>query len=354
MKASRLAEYPAFPSAETEHDRASAHWTMQMAQPSDYHIRTTFPDYGTYLAEQDSLQLLDCGSGSQEPMIQLYRQHELTALNTPRMPIPEPAYGDEQIVVLPVSWIPQHGDSSYGGGLRQSLAHQEHQNCSVESYVHGALEADTTCDFSSIPQRLRRSAMGNISASAVKPTHSVQDQNSSQVLNSDSDTLNMCPLPDRSKLAYQGLHHHQLPNHPTYLTQLRTGNSQGVARLDEHGAPSVVGLPGMPKPAMRPKKPKSKFLPREDALLVHLKEMEKSLTWKQIAHFFPGRSSGTLQVRYCTKLKARKTRWTEAMVRVSCLRYSSNKDIEYSLTLRSYRSTVCTRLSMNMSTIAGA
>jgi hypothetical protein len=27
------------------------------------------------------------------------------------------------------------------------------------------------------------------------------------------------------------------------------------------------------------------------------------LAWKQIAEFFPGRSSGTLQVRYCTKLK---------------------------------------------------
>jgi hypothetical protein len=44
-----------------------------------------------------------------------------------------------------------------------------------------------------------------------------------------------------------------------------------------------------------------------------LKE-KKSLTWKQIADFFPGRSSGTLQVRYCTKLKAKATVWSDQMV----------------------------------------
>jgi hypothetical protein len=53
--------------------------------------------------------------------------------------------------------------------------------------------------------------------------------------------------------------------------------------------------------------------PEDDQLLVDLKE-KKNLTWKQIADFFPGRSSGTLQVRYCTKLKAKTTVWTDEMV----------------------------------------
>lgn len=76
------------------------------------------------------------------------------------------------------------------------------------------------------------------------------------------------------------------------------------------GAPSVVGQVGMPPPAPRPRGPKLKFTPEDDALLIELKE-SKSLTWKQIADFFPGRSSGTLQVRYCTKLKAKTTQWTD-------------------------------------------
>jgi hypothetical protein len=69
----------------------------------------------------------------------------------------------------------------------------------------------------------------------------------------------------------------------------------------------------MPMPAARPRGPKLKFTPEDDQLLVDLKE-KKNLTWKQIADFFPGRSSGTLQVRYCTKLKAKTTVWTDEMV----------------------------------------
>jgi hypothetical protein len=80
-----------------------------------------------------------------------------------------------------------------------------------------------------------------------------------------------------------------------------------------HGPPSVVGQEGMPPPAQRPRGPKLKFTPEDDQLLVDLKE-KKNLTWKQIADFFPGRSSGTLQVRYCTKLKAKTTVWTDEMV----------------------------------------
>ena len=79
--------------------------------------------------------------------------------------------------------------------------------------------------------------------------------------------------------------------------------------------PSVVGHPGMPDPAPRPRGPKLKFSQEEDALLVELKE-NKNLTWKQIADFFPGRTSGTLQVRYCTKLKAKDVVWTDEMVSV--------------------------------------
>ena len=75
----------------------------------------------------------------------------------------------------------------------------------------------------------------------------------------------------------------------------------------------MVGQEGMPTPASRPKGPKLKFTREDDALLVELKET-KNLTWKQIADFFPGRSSGTLQVRYCTKLKAKTTAWSDEMV----------------------------------------
>jgi hypothetical protein len=75
----------------------------------------------------------------------------------------------------------------------------------------------------------------------------------------------------------------------------------------------MVGQVGMPLPAPRPRGPKLKFTPEDDQLLIDLKE-NKNLTWKQIADFFPGRSSGTLQVRYCTKLKAKTTQWSDETV----------------------------------------
>lgn len=100
-------------------------------------------------------------------------------------------------------------------------------------------------------------------------------------------------------------HHHHLPD---------LGPPSKTMRRDEAGgaAPSMVGQVGMPAPAARPRGPKLKFTAEDDQLLIELKE-QKNLTWKQIADFFPGRSSGTLQVRYCTKLKAKTTLWTDDM-----------------------------------------
>ena len=104
-------------------------------------------------------------------------------------------------------------------------------------------------------------------------------------------------------------HHHRLPDTgPPNKMMRRDGESSAGG-----GAPSVVGQVGMPPPAPRPRGPKLKFTPEDDQLLIDLKE-NKSLTWKQIADFFPGRSSGTLQVRYCTKLKAKTTQWTDETV----------------------------------------
>ncbi|KAK3073996.1 hypothetical protein LTR53_003943 [Teratosphaeriaceae sp. CCFEE 6253] len=105
-------------------------------------------------------------------------------------------------------------------------------------------------------------------------------------------------------------HHHRLPNQPPPAKSQRTGEASSAT--EDHGPPNMVGQAGMPGPAPKPKGPKLKFTAEDDALLVELKET-KNLTWKQISDFFPGRSSGTLQVRYCTKLKAKTTVWTDEM-----------------------------------------
>jgi hypothetical protein len=93
----------------------------------------------------------------------------------------------------------------------------------------------------------------------------------------------------------------------------RSDYEHGVVAAEEKDPPSVARQASMPQPAAKPKGPKTKFSQEDDVLLVRLKET-KHLTWKQIAGFFPGRSPGTLQVRYCTKLKGKRMVWTENMV----------------------------------------
>jgi Myb-like DNA-binding domain len=107
-------------------------------------------------------------------------------------------------------------------------------------------------------------------------------------------------------------HTHPLPNQYHRSKMPRMTESDPEVE-QSGGAPSVVGIEGMPQPAPRTRGPKLKFTPEDDTLLVDLKE-NKSCTWKQIAEFFPGRSAGTLQVRYCTKLKSKTTQWTEETV----------------------------------------
>lgn len=116
--------------------------------------------------------------------------------------------------------------------------------------------------------------------------------------------------PASQQIQQSHLHHHHLP--PQRSQQAVNGWDE-ISSPEETVVSSVVGQPGMPDPAARPKGPKLKFTAEDDALLIELKET-KNLTWKQIADFFPGRSSGTLQVRYCTKLKAKTTTWTEEAV----------------------------------------
>jgi hypothetical protein len=126
-------------------------------------------------------------------------------------------------------------------------------------------------------------------------------------------------MPQQAMVGYggqplqQAYHGHTLPNQGHRSKMPRIGDQGESSMLSQGGAPSVVGMEGMPEPAPRPRGPKLKFTPEDDQLLVDLKE-NKSLTWKQIAEFFPGRSSGTLQVRYCTKLKAKTTQWTDETV----------------------------------------
>jgi hypothetical protein len=93
-------------------------------------------------------------------------------------------------------------------------------------------------------------------------------------------------------------------------------SSSGSLRRVQNGSQKRARRLKASVTASKPRAPKIKFTAEEDAKLIELKEMH-SLTWNQIAEFFPVRTSGTLQVRYCTKLRAKSTPWSDE--NVSCL-----------------------------------
>ncbi|KAF2176867.1 hypothetical protein K469DRAFT_395500 [Zopfia rhizophila CBS 207.26] len=87
-----------------------------------------------------------------------------------------------------------------------------------------------------------------------------------------------------------------------FLRRKRTGLYTIEFRLDHHDhqpSPLVDSV----RQAQRPR-PKHRFTAEEDALLIELKERQ-NLPWERIRKRFPGRTAGSLQVHYSTKLKDR-------------------------------------------------
>ena len=110
-------------------------------------------------------------------------------------------------------------------------------------------------------------------------------------------------------------HAHGLPSHLEQQYQMSDRPRRSTPAYE-----NKAGLPGYPPPS-DPCTERERFSPEDDAKLKQLKE-ECKLSWRQIQDFFPGRKSGTLQVRYCTKLKdKRNVNWNRDLV---CDAFSSH------------------------------
>lgn len=102
--------------------------------------------------------------------------------------------------------------------------------------------------------------------------------------------------------------HHQPSMPSTFEDQEKHSRSRdsGVSTHCEN----QIGNQHTEQPSRKGSRPvkstvRAQALSKDDRLLIELKE-ERSLPWKRIAEYFPGRSVGSLQVRYCTRLKGSK------------------------------------------------
>lgn len=302
-------------------DYAFDYGSQGLSQQSADQVPVTAAEYGQLIAaqsfqqqQQQHQQQSNHYIHSPEQTTQAYQQHGMAAVLPSQMSAPEAAYGVEQAHMMPVSRRVSYVAPVYGSpheNMQPAVAYQQQQQQSQQSQQSSARKR-SHAEFAHDYQEMHHMHNPSVSSSVHVPVE-MTPQGSHNHMSAHaygySPDLSPTHSPSGHSMAH---HHHRLPNQPPPSKFHRTGYGDDLYAADEHGPPSVVGQPGMPEPAAKPKGPKLKFTSEDDALLRELKET-KNLTWKQIADFFPGRSSGTLQVRYCTKLKAKEMHWTEDM-----------------------------------------
>jgi hypothetical protein len=254
---------------------------------------------------------------SPEQTTQAYQPHGMAAVLPSQLPASEAAYTVDQAHMMSMSRRVSHAGQVYGSpheNIQSQIVYQQQQQQQQQPQQHSSARKRSHAEYAhdaNYPE-MQRMHGPVVSRSVQVPVDMVSHAMPAHAYGYSSD-LSPVHSPTGQSMSH---HHHRLPNQPLPSKFHRTGYGEEFYVADDHGPPSVVGQPGMPEPAAKPKGPKLKFTPEDDALLVELKET-KNLTWKQIADFFPGRSSGTLQVRYCTKLKAKTMVWTDNMVSYS-------------------------------------
>jgi hypothetical protein len=295
------------------------------ARLSDGYILTIAPEQGQCLAQQGIQQLPGSHVHSPERMTHAYQQHGMAAMSISQMAAQDVAYGVGQANMLPVSpWVspvdPICGGPCYS--LQTRLAYQQQLKQEQQTPIYKNSNEQFVYDSWEMHKvHALNTSKGDYAAFEKTPCN-YSEPMLSPAYDQDSNLSPTHSSPSNIRISALADHHRRLPNRPVLPTFHYTNHGSVLEDVDERSSRSVVGQSGMPEPATTPKGPKLKFTPEDDALLIVLKET-KNLTWKQIADFFPGRSSGTLQVRYCTKLKAKSTVWTKSMVSLFSL--SGNK-----------------------------
>jgi hypothetical protein len=281
-------------------------------QSSNDQVPASTAECGQRLAQQGLHHPPNSYIHSPAQMTQVYQEHDMTTSTSFQMSAPDTGYGIEQAHILPATPQVSQVGSIYGCPyvtFMTPLAYQQQQQQSskLERFHEGF-----AYDHLDVHQMHASGSGKSVHAPTKMSSHCHHDSMQSRAHAYNSILSPTHSPPGNSGLSVQ-VHHHRLLDRSLQSMSHWSGYEHGVAAVEEQDPRSVVGQPGMPEPAAKPKGLKIKFSPEDDVLLVRLKET-KNLTWKQIADFFPGRSSGTLQVRYCTRLKAKRMVWTEDMV----------------------------------------
>jgi hypothetical protein len=219
----------------------------------------------------------------------------------------QPPFGSQSEFITD-SMLPRHPAPHYNAHCYKLSPPQDNKQ---RQHIDNEADSSHKMNRNHATRPMLHDLPGNTSASEGESTvltYPAHNEHASphQALNHDCLTPVSLPLPQQH-------HHHWLPSQAMIHTNPNGDSSGPTSAMEEEMDLSFMDQPGLPPILPQPRTAKCKFGNVEDDTLIVLKE-RWGFTWKQISLWFPGRTSGTLQVRYCTKLKVKNVVWTDEMV----------------------------------------
>lgn len=279
-------------------DYAFDYGNQGLSQQQQDHVPVTSAEYGQLIAAQGfQQQSSNHYIHSPEQTTQAY-QHGMTAVLPSQIPVSEAAYGVEQAHMVPVSRRVSHAGPIYGSpheNIQGQIAYQQQPQQQPQQSQHHHPQQQQQQQHPSARKRshaeyaydagydMHQMHGPNVSQGVHVPVemtpHGSHSQMPTQAYGYSSD-ISPVHSPSGQAMAH---HHHRLPNQPPPSKFHRTGYGEEFYAADDHGPPSVVGQPGMPDPAAKPKGPKLKFTPEDDGLLVELVVGDRRATLRRNA-----------------------------------------------------------------------
>lgn len=190
---------------------------------------------------------------------------------------------------------------------------QHHGNSSSDD-PDDSDDADYVCESTVSSRRPKRARQTAVRRAPGRPRHNARCPSIDDVAEPKA-TVNhgsLSSLPDLETIPIRGFLTRQILLSKVVYSVTIEEQKEHTCLQESHGVPSHCQnetasqtQPHQKRPCIRKSTGSTRFLPKDDQLLIELKE-ERGLPWKRIAEYFPERSIGSLQVRYCTRLKSRR------------------------------------------------
>lgn len=206
---------------------------------------------------------------SPEQTVLAFQQHGMTTVAPCQMSAQEAAYSVEHMRMLPMSPRVSHEELVYINPYeslptqlvyqqpQQPQQHQQEQQHQQQQWRRGSKHrmplAEFAYDYPEMHNMHAPDSNNGVHVPVEMAPHSYHDSMRAQTYAYNLDLSS--PHSPSAHLSFpaQGHYHNRLSDYPPPSKRCRTKYSDSVCNAEGHSPPCVVGQPGMPQPALKPK-----------------------------------------------------------------------------------------------------